>query len=89
MLGAVHRASVTGQRREPIASREAAGTAARATEKGTELVPVSEIAQRSFVVGVANDARNLTPNPFPRGKGDRISGSNLFTLREGNRIVGE
>src|SRR5260221_9642465 len=29
--------------------------------------------------GVANDARNLTPNPFPSGKGNRKS--------RGNRVV--
>jgi len=22
--------------------------------------------------GIANDANNLTPNPFPRGKGNRL-----------------
>jgi hypothetical protein len=29
------------------------------------------------------DAKNLTPNPFPSGKGNRIVGSNLFP--SGNR----
>ena len=36
------------------------------------------------------DAGNLTPNPFPSGKGNRIVGSNLFRNGKGNRIyVGE
>jgi hypothetical protein len=31
---------------------------------------------------------NLTPNPFPSGKGNRIVGSNRFPSGKGNRIVG-
>ena len=31
--------------------------------------------------------RNLTPNPFPRGKGDRMVRSNLFPSGKGDRIV--
>jgi hypothetical protein len=30
--------------------------------------------------------KNLTPNPFPRGKGNQIVGSNLFPRGKGNRI---
>ena len=30
------------------------------------------------------DAKNLTPNPFPRGKGNRNVGSNLFHREKGN-----
>jgi hypothetical protein len=37
--------------------------------------------------GVAGDVRNLTPNPFPSGKGDRIVGSNLFPSGKGDRIA--
>jgi hypothetical protein len=29
------------------------------------------ITQKHEGAGVANDAKNLTPNPFPSGKGDR------------------
>jgi hypothetical protein len=34
------------------------------------------------------DPNNLTPNPFPSGKGNQIVGSNLFPSGKGNRIVG-
>ena len=30
--------------------------------------------------------KNLTPNPFPSGKGNRIVGSNLFTSGKRNRM---
>jgi hypothetical protein len=32
------------------------------------------------------DAKNLTPNPFPSGKGNRNVWSNLFRRGKGNRI---
>jgi hypothetical protein len=31
---------------------------------------------------------NLTPNPFPSGKGNRIFGGDLFASGKGNRIFG-
>ena len=38
--------------------------------------------------GFANDPNNLTPNPFPSGKGNWIVGSNLFSSGKGDRIGG-
>jgi hypothetical protein len=35
------------------------------------------------------EIRNLTPNPFPRGKGNRIVESSLFARGKGDRIVGK
>ena len=36
--------------------------------------------------GFEIDPNNLTPNPFPSGKGNRIIGSSLFLSGKGNRI---
>ena len=37
--------------------------------------------------GIEVGPENLTPNPFPRGKGNRIAGSSLFPSGKWNRIL--
>jgi hypothetical protein len=37
--------------------------------------------------GIEVGPKNLTPGPFPSGKGDRIVGNSLFPSEKGNRIV--
>jgi len=44
------------------------------------VIPPPEEVRR---VGIVIDAKNLTPNPFPSGKGNKIVESNLFLSRKG------
>jgi hypothetical protein len=37
-------------------------------------------------IRVVVDVKNLTPNPFPSGKGNRMRESNLFPSGKGNRM---
>ena len=45
---------------------------ARVVRMIASLALLASAGWRSWWVGIANDARDLNPDPFPRGKGDRI-----------------
>jgi hypothetical protein len=76
---------LSGERREPEGASVASGV--RAASRQRSGFRFSEIAQRSFAAGVADDGKNLTTNPFPSGKENRIYESNLFPSGKGNRIT--
>jgi len=58
---------------------------AKLSEAGSSrrVAQVVRVTQKSDGAGVANDPKNLTPNPFPSGKGNRIIGGSLSPSGKG------